>query len=720
MKKWRFLPLLMGVQCLLSAQAVISTPLNDRQGKPGTFVERSRNEHPRKSEFRIPNSEIDQDTLLLPEMTLDLSEIVVKAEKKASYTDPSPIKTLVFSSAYLEKRGSPVNLIESIKLVNGLQEVVACGICGTNSISINGLPGAYTAVLIDGMPMYGNLAAVYGLNGISRLLVDRLEVTRGPGQAAYGSEAMAGVINVRTKQAAQLPPLSFDVMATSYCELFAGAIYSHSGKRRSALLGFDAGYFNRFADANADSFGDVALFDRLSLFGKWSGASGKRSTWRLFGKYYYEDRRNGVKDYVDQRAYRRLRGNGAVYGESIYTRRAELLGNWENTGALPYRFDLSMSWHDQDSYYGDASYRATQGIAFVQNTWMYRTGKQYWTGGLSARFQYYDDNTVATAAQAERQWQPGLFVQNEWNFAPRWTALGAGRLDYHAKHGFIVSPRLHLKFKPGEWTTLRLNYGTGFRVVHLFTEDHAFVSGQRELVIDGDLRPERSWTLTANLGHVYEWGKSSGNIDIDLFYTRFANKIIPNYDNPGQIIYANTGGHAMSRGISANVSHRWTFPLSLDLGATLQAVSRTEPGDGGALQQKDVEFAPRWTGLASLNYTWKKPSITLAYTVNATGPMALPTVFDLDAAGEPLPMPRSLTSRPFALHQFQIQKEIESIHLDCYAGVRNIFDYRQPGSPLAGFDDPRHPAGFSPHFDTAYAYAPLQGRVWYVGVRMSH
>lgn len=692
MKKWCFLLLSIGFQCLLPAQ----------------------------SEFRIPNSEINQDTLLLPEMTLDLSEIVVKAEKRASYTDPSPVKTLVFSSAYLEKRGSPVNLIESIKLVNGLQEVVACGICGTNSISINGLPGAYTAVLIDGMPMYGNLAAVYGLNGISRLLVDRLEVTRGPGQAAYGSEAMAGVINVRTKQAAQLPPLSFDVTATSYGELFAGAIYSHAGKRRSALLGFDAGYFNRFADANADSFGDMPLFDRLSVFGKWSGASGKLSTWRIFGKYYYEDRRNGIKDYVDQRAYRRLRGNGAIYGESIYTRRAELLGNWEYAAPLPFRLDLSMSWHDQDSYYGDAWYRATQGIAFLQNTWMYRSGKQYWTGGISARFQYYDDNTVATAAQAERQWHPGLFVQNEWNFAPRWTALGAGRLDYHAKHGFIVSPRLHLKFKPGEWTTLRLNYGTGFRVVHLFTEDHAFVSGQRELVIDGNLRPERSWTLTANMGHVYEWGKSSGNIDIDLFYTRFANKIIPNYDNPGQIIYANTGGHAVSRGISANVSHRWTFPLSLDLGATLQAVSRTEPGDGGALQQKNVEFAPRWTALSSINYTWKKPSITLAYTVNATGPMALPAVFDLDAAGEPLSVPRSLSSKSFALHQFQIQKEIESIHLDCYAGVRNIFDYRQPGSPLAGFDDPRHPAGFSPHFDTAYAYAPLQGRVWYVGVRLAH
>lgn len=685
MTRWYFMLLLWGYQMLLPAQSVVNEP--------------------------------NIDSLPAPGMTLDLSEIVVKAEKRAVYTDPSPIKTLVIDADYFQKRSSPVNLMESIKLVNGLQEVVACGICQTNSISVNGLPGAYTAVLIDGMPMYGNLAAVYGLNGISRLLVERLEVTRGPGQAAYGSEAMAGVINVRTKQPGELPPLSFDVTATSYGELFAGAIYSHKGKQSSALLGFDAGYFNRFADDNGDSFGDAAAFDRLALFGKWTGKAGALHNWSLFGKYYYEDRRNGLENFLDRRAYREIRGNDIVYGESIYTRRAEMLGNWEGQGPLPFRLDVSLSWHDQDSYYGADAYRATQGIAFVQNTWSHRLGKHYLSGGLSSRFQYYDDNTSATKAP-ERQWLPGLFVQDEWRPSTRFIALGAARVDYHATHGFIFSPRLHLKYKPGEWTTLRLNYGKGFRVVNLFTEDHAFVSGQRELVIADQLQPERSWTLTASLSQVLNIGAGAGNVDIDLFYTWFDNKIIPSYDIPGQIIYANTGGHALSKGVSANLNYQWVFPLSLNLGATLQSATRTEPVDGGAMQRQQVEYAPRWTSLASLSYTWKKPSISMAYTVNVTGPMALPAVYDLDAAGAPLPSPRPLQSNTFALHQFQIQKEIEPIHLDIYIGVRNLFNYRQPGSPLAGFDDPAHAPGFSPHFDTAYAFAPLQGRVWYVGCRL--
>jgi outer membrane receptor for ferrienterochelin and colicins len=52
-----------------------------------------------------------------------------------------------------------------------------------------------------------------------------------------------------------------------------------------------------------------------------------------------------------------------------------------------------------------------------------------------------------------------------------------------------------------------------------------------------------------------------------------------------------------------------------------------------------------------------------------------------------------------------------------YAGVQNLFDFRQEGSPLVGFNDPNAPLGFSDYFDTSYSYAPNHGREFYLGVK---
>ncbi|UCE92677.1 MAG: carboxypeptidase-like regulatory domain-containing protein, partial [Flavobacteriaceae bacterium] len=130
-----------------------------------------------------------------------LEEIVVTGTMKETYVSASPIKIDVVTSkqldTYLPSASSSV--VESVQLVNGVQEVVACGVCYTNNISVNGLPGAYTAILMDGTPIYGSLASVYGLNGIPNMIIDRFEVIKGPSSTLYGSEAVAGVINIITK-----------------------------------------------------------------------------------------------------------------------------------------------------------------------------------------------------------------------------------------------------------------------------------------------------------------------------------------------------------------------------------------------------------------------------------------------------------------------------------------------------------------------------------------
>ena len=671
----------------------------------------------------IPDEEDISFDFDLTESSLGLKEVVVTGTMKAEYVQQSPVKVEVVTAkqfqTFLPSGGA--NLVEGITLVNGVQEEVACGVCFTNAISINGLPGQYTSILMDGTPMYGNLASVYGLNGIPNMLIDRIEVIKGPNSTLYGSEAVAGLINVITKDPSKQPRLSLDVMATSHQELFTNLGLSGSIGKSNGFLGINHGRIDLFEDRNEDGFGDIINLDRISVFTKWniSRPSGKKFT--IAGKYYFEDRRNGVRDFV-KGDYKSLRGDPSIYGESIFTERIELFGTYQFNQIKNLRLDYSFSHHDQDSYYGDGFYAATQQIGFGNFVWDKAFARHDLTIGLTTRIQVYDDNTTATQLinssgeyqnRSEASFIPGVFVQDEWKISPKTTLLGGLRLDHYRHHGAIFSPRLSSKHGLGNYTTLRLNFGTGFRVVNLFTEDHAFITGQREIQIQESLNPEQSYNFTTNLNHVFLLGNGQGMFDVDGFYTYFTNKINPDYSDPNKIIYANTAGHAISKGIGARWLHEFRVPFSFSAGITLMEVTEVENGGSDP-----VPFAPLYSGVLTASYSFRNMGFQISYSGNLTGPMNLPEVYDLDPGGNPLPYSRSTESEPFSTHNIKLEKSIGKLFF-LYGGIMNLFDYFQPMSPLVGYNDPNYNSGFSPNFDTSYSYSPIHGREFFLGIRMN-
>ena len=97
--------------------------------------------------------------------------------------------------------------------------------------------------------------------------------------------------------------------------------------------------------------------------------------------------------------------------------------------------------------------------------------------------------------------------------------------------------------------------------------------------------------------------------------------------------------------------------------------------------------------------------------------MQLPEIYDLTDAGMPVSAHRAERSVPFYLDNLQVSKTIKKINLRVFIGLENIIGYKQSVSPLSGTNDSNHPVGFSPYFDTSYAYAPIHGREIYIGFR---
>lgn len=635
---------------------------------------------------------------------LTLEEVVVTGAMREVKRSDSPIPVEVVSAKMFLRNPTP-NLFESVGMLSGVQPVINCNVCNTGDIQINGMEGAYTQVLLDGMPLVSGLGTVYGLMGIPNSLIDRIEVVKGPASTLYGPEAMAGQINIITKDAAEAPRFSFDFFGTSWAELNLDAGLKYQpGKSASALLGLNGFWFNQPLDKNEDGFTDLAQQKRISLFHKLQWKRPDNRVAQLGARYVREDRWGGQTQWTPAD-----RGGDQVYGESIYTNRTELFGRYQLPMQTPVFLQASGIFHHQDSYYGDTYYLASQDIGFVQAYADKKVGRHRLLTGAALRYTFYNDNTPATAT-ASRTALPGLFFQHETEMSQHATLLGGLRLDWHPDHGAVWSPRLAFHRHLGERQQLRFSAGSGFRVVSLFTEDHAALSGAREVVIAEALKPERSWSGNLNYSLKLPSDAFFLNFDVSAFYTRFSNRILPDYDSdPRKIIYDNLDGQAITRGATLQVDYSDGLPLVLRAGLTYMDVF-IENGDG--LRTRQVR-APRWSGTLTANYTHPASRLSFDLTGNWFGPMRLPTVpFDFRPDYSPW----------FAILNFQVSRKFKQ-GLEIYGGVKNLLDFVPSDPILRPFDpfdrqveDPvNNPFGFT--FDPSYNFAPLQGIRGFAGVR---
>lgn len=658
------------------------------------------------------NDPSEELLILLEPAEHALSTVVVSASMKEVSKDASPIPIEIYTPQFFQKNPTP-NLFEALALVNGVQPQLNCGVCGAGDIHINGLEGPYTMVTIDGMPIVSGLSTVYGLSGIPNSLVERIEVVKGPAGALYGSEAVGGLINIITRDALTAPRASVDAFGTSMGEWnLDGAIATRAG-RAHTLLGVNYFYFQRRHDINGDGFTDIPLQQRLSAFNKWRFERPSGYFASLAARYVYENRWGGQLAWTPA-----WRGSDSLYGESIYTHRAEVIGKYQ----LPvegWRVMLDVSWnvHDQDAAYGNTPYLGRQQVAFAQLTGNAAIGTKHdllW--GTALRYTDYDDNTPATEAPdgsgrnlPARMWLPGVFVQDEIALNARNRLLVGLRYDYNSAHGSILTPRLSWKWTEDAHHILRLTAGSGFRVANIFTEEHAALTGARQVVIAEDLKPERSWNANLNYTRKF-FPKKAGFIGLDasLFYTYFTNRILPDYDtDPDKIIYQNLNGHAVSSGASVNADVNLLNGLKINAGLTAMRVYRVEEGE-----RLPIFFASPLSGTWAVSYPVTRWKLTLDYTGTFNSPMPLPVVPN-DYRPDRSPW--------FALHNIQVTRGL-SMGIQLYAAVKNLFGFypRQdvllrPFDPFDRYVDVDNPNGYT--FDTAYGYAPVQRQRLLVGVR---
>ena len=649
------------------------------------------------------------------ELEDSLEEIVISGTLKPVSKLDSPVPVEVYNHTFFRANPTP-SIFEALENVNGIRPQLNCNVCNTGDIHINGQEGSYTMVLIDGLPIVSGLSTVYGLSGIPQSLIERIEIVKGPASTLYGSEAIGGVINLITKLPENTSSFSIDSFLSGWGEINTDLGYKYAlSKKVKGVFGLNYFNYSNPIDNNGDGFTDLTLQDRISIFNKFTYGS-KVS---IASRFVYEDRWGGQMGWRPKH-----RGGSQIYGESIYTSRFELFGNHKFNNNLSFQF--SFNDHNHNSVYGTTLFNADQTIGFSQLVWNKNIKKNELLIGIAYRLSYYHDDTkvLLDRNKAHTTHLPGVFIQNQINFNANNKLLLGIRYDQNSIHGNILTPRLNYKVNNGDKSTiLRFSAGTGYRVAQVFTEDHAALTGAREVVFLGDLDPEKSWNT--NLNYIQKFYLEQGliiDLDLSLFKTQFSNKIIPDYDtDPNKIIYNNLSGKSVSNGISINANLLASSGLRINLGATFIDTFAEENGT-----KTTPYLTERFQGVWKLEKKWSTNNLTLDLTGTTVGALKLPTLGELD--------PRADISTSFSIINLQLTKSWNNT-TESYGGIKNILNFTPPKNSIArafdpfdrrvNFDDSgsvlattNNPYALT--FDPSYVYASNQGIRFFLGLRWKY
>lgn len=669
--------------------------------------------------IHLKNGHTYEENFTLEEDLIALDGVVVSANRNETSRRMAPTLINVIDTRLFETTTSPT-LAEGLNFQPGVRVENNCQNCGFQQVRINGLEGPYTQILIDSRPIFSALSGVYGLEQIPANMVERVEVMRGGGSALFGSSAIAGTINIITKEplrnSGQLThtTLSIDGTMDHNTTLNASLV---TDNRKAGLFVFGQNRQRGAYDANGDNYSELCKLEQQTI---------------------------GFRSYVKTSMYSKLsfeyhhieefrRGGDSLDLPPHQANICEQTAHSINGGGLKFdyfspneRHQLSLyasAQHiDRESYYGAGcdpyAYGATTDLTTV-------VGGQYahhfdrllfmpatFTGGVEYNRDALEDNMWGYGRTLKQTVHiSSLFLQNEWK-NEKWSFLVGGRFDKHNLiDGAIFSPRATMRFNPTENINLRASYSAGFRAPQAFDEDlhiEAVGGGVSMIELADDLQEEKSHSFSLSADIYQRWGAFQGNLLIEGFYTSLNDVFaLAEKSNENGILtlerYNASGADVYGMTLEGKLAY--LDKVQLQAGMTLQKSEYKQPEQWSetAKAEKRIARTPEAYGYFTLSYTPIKP-LTLAFSGTYTGSMLMQHVAGYVPEDIAVETPDFFDLNFKASYDFELDRGT-TIQLN--AGVQNIFNAYQDDFDKGELRD------------AGYMYGPGLPRSIFAGVKLN-
>lgn len=695
---------------------------------------------------------------------ISLDGLVVSANRNETKRRMAPTLVKVIDSKIFENTCSQ-NLSQGLVFQPGVRVENNCQNCGFTQVRINGLEGKYTQILIDSRPIFSSLAGVYGLEQIPANMIDRVEVVRGGGSALFGSSAIAGTINVITKE----PRANSGSFAHTLTNIDGSGAFDNNTTMNLSLVSSDsrAGAYvygqNRHRsawDANGDGFTELSKMKNQMV---GMNAYYKLGTYSKLGIEYHhieEFRRGGNRLDLPPHIAENPELNGSDEPGLVEQTRHSI-----NTGGIKFNmfspnqkhyFNLYASAQhiNRDSYY--SAYGKTRNLTAVAGAqYIYKFDRfLFMPSDLTAGVEYNHDDLKDRATDLEKYRDAALaedpnatgdrlqqlidkytpkplnqvidiysaYLQNEWK-NKQWSFLIGARMDKNSiMDNPIFSPRANVRFNPTDDINIRLSYAEGFRTPQAFDEDlHINHVGGKLISIqrDKNLKEEHSRSVNASVDWYHAFGPVQANVLLEGFYTKLSDPFVltspvmdPN--GSGYLIQTRVNGPgAQVYGGTLEFRLAYRDKAQLQAGFTVQSSRYDEPMEWSADEEnltesermsKRILRTPDLYGYFSATYTPIKP-LTIALNGNYTGHMYVPHLFsEIDGSAD-----RLVRIPTFFELGAKVTYDIDfnNVCLQLNAGVQNIFNSYQ-----SDFDR-------KATRDSGYIYGPGMPRTYFAGVKIN-
>lgn len=523
--------------------------------------------------------EMEEDAIML-------ENVVVSANRNETTKREASNIVNILNPKLFESTSS-VCLAQGLSFQPGVRVESNCQNCGFQQVRINGLDGPYTQILIDSRPIFSALAGVYGIEQIPTNMIERVEVVRGGGSALFGSNAIAGTINIITKE-----PLNNLATFSNQTIFIEGNVPDINTSLNAALVSEDnkagvslyASSRQRSAyDADGDGFSEIGLLESRNIgfrsYLKTSNHSKLTVEYHNLGEF----RRGGNKldlpahqaDITEQVDHN-INSGGLKYDifTSDYKHRLNLFTSAQNIDRKSYY----GAGQDPNAYGSTSDLSAITGVQYMYSMDKFLFLPAELTLGTEYSFNEMTDIQLGYDRQIDQTvYTYSAYFQNEWK-NKHWSILLGGRFDKHNLiKNPILSPRLNFRYNPSEFVNFRASYGSGFRAPQAFDEDLHItaVGGQVQIIkLDPDLETERSNSFSVSGDFYKQFGKVQTNFLIEGFYTGLNNVFVleeDGFDDSGNsILMRRNGLGAVVKGINAEAKIMASSKLQLQMGATWQ------------------------------------------------------------------------------------------------------------------------------------------------------
>lgn len=633
--------------------------------------------------------------------------IVVTGTGSKSLLSEAPVRTELISSDLVDKQVKTTLTEALTATVPGVRIETNCQNCGTNQVRINGLEGGYTQILEDSLPSYSGVASIYGLDQMPTSFIEQVEIVKGGNSALYGPNAVAGVINLISRE-----PRDFYFRVDAQTGWHRGRPETQQGAAAQLVDlpgGFSVDLYYRgirrtHIDRDRDGFtelprrnlqaGGGSLYKRF-----FSGAAQLRVT----GTTADEFRRGGSQ--LD------LRPENTYVTEQLESGRSLVGLRWQHSVSPTtyYNLSTSFSYLGRASYYGvdfdPNAYGFTRNPLWVNDAQVGRTsGAHTVIAGFQFQREYVDDAIPAyNRAFDDLFTNAGVYLQDEIRLNPRLTVIGGFRADKsNAVDRWIFSPRGSLKLGLTDNLVWRAGVSTGFRAPVIFDEDlHiASVGGEGFLVQRGeDLREEKSVSIQSGLDYLGKVGERRYELGAGFFWTTLDNNHqLDEIEVEGfrQLVRVNGAG-SFVRGVDLSGSIDMGDRFSVRAGMTFQLARFEEPEP----QFGSLRFfrTPNRYGFLSIDAHLPR-EWELILTGDYTGSMLAEHYAGF------IPEDRLETTRSFFVPSLVLSRLFElsdRTKMRWFLSLRNVTDQYQP-------DLDRGPLR-----DSSYVYGPSQMRQATIG-----